>query len=105
MHDWYGYCSVSPSMEHRASQEERRTRLRVVRWAVACLVVLASAAWVSPALAACTGQSFPCDWQFKRKLTFNNATVAENLVNFPILVVLNSSRIDYSQTQDAGQDL
>src|SRR3990170_645825 len=78
---------------------------RLTRWGVgACLLFLALA-WPSPARAACPGQSFPCDWQFKRKLTFNNATVAVNLVDFPVLVVLNSSRIDYSQTQDAGQDL
>jgi len=47
----------------------------------------------------------PCDWQHRRKLTFNNSEQAENLINFPVLVVLNSSRIDYSKTQNAGQDL
>ena len=81
---------------------------RVTRWgAGACLLFLLALAWPSPAQAACTGQSFPCNWQFKRKLTFNNATVAENLVDFPVLVVLSSAKnnIDYSQTQNAGQDL
>jgi hypothetical protein len=47
----------------------------------------------------------PCNWQRRRKLTFNNSAQAENLVNFPVLVVLNSSRIDYGQTQNQGQDL
>jgi hypothetical protein len=46
-----------------------------------------------------------CNWQYKRKLTFNNSAQAENLIDFPVLVVLNSSRINYGQTQDAGQDL
>jgi hypothetical protein len=46
-----------------------------------------------------------CNWQHKRKLTFDNSAQAENLIDFPVLVVLNSSRIDYSKTQDAGQDL
>ncbi|HLE03934.1 MAG TPA: DUF2341 domain-containing protein, partial [Anaerolineales bacterium] len=67
--------------------------------------MLLALGWASPARAACPGQSFPCDWDFKRKLTFNNAGQLENLVNVPVLVVLNSSRIDYSQTQNAGQDL
>ncbi|MGH7408685.1 MAG: DUF2341 domain-containing protein, partial [Candidatus Methylomirabilales bacterium] len=84
----------------------KRTWPRVGRWAAAaCVVTLCVTAWPSPARAACSGQSFPCDWQFKRKLTFNNAGQLENLVNVPVLVVLNSTRIDYSQTQNAGQDL
>ncbi|MDZ4340169.1 MAG: hypothetical protein U1B94_08145, partial [candidate division NC10 bacterium] len=72
-------------------------RSRRSRWALAvlALTILGIVGWPLPALAACSGQSFPCDWQFKRKLTFNNATVAENLVDFPVLVVLNSTRIDY----------
>jgi hypothetical protein len=44
-------------------------------------------------------------WSHRRKLTFNNAGQPENLVDFPVLVVLNSSRIDYTRTQNAGQDL
>ncbi len=47
----------------------------------------------------------PCDWGARRKLTFNNSAQTENLVNFPVLVVLNSSRIDYGTTQNAGEDL
>src|SRR3972149_6042286 len=78
---------------------------RLTRWGVGACLLLLALAWASPARAACPGQSFPCDWDFKRKLTFNNAGQLENLVNVPVLVVLNSSRIDYSQTQNAGQDL
>ena len=44
-------------------------------------------------------------WPYKRKLTFNNSSQSENLVNFPVLIKLNSSRIDYSNTQNSGQDL
>lgn len=47
---------------------------------------------------------FDEDWQFRREITFNNADQGA-LTNFQALVVLNSSRIDYSQTQDAGQDI
>jgi len=78
---------------------------RLTRWAAAACLALLALGWSFPAHAACPGASFPCDWDLKRKLTFNNSGQAENLVNVPVLVVLNSSRIDYSQTQNAGQDL
>ena len=45
------------------------------------------------------------DWSSRRTLTFDNTTRAENLTDFPILVELNASRIDYSQTQTNGEDL
>lgn len=45
------------------------------------------------------------NWPKRQKLTFDNLARSENLVDFPVLVKLNSSRIDYSLTQDAGQDL
>jgi hypothetical protein len=44
-------------------------------------------------------------WHYRQKLTINNASSSENLTNFPMLVSLNSSRVDYANTQDAGQDL
>ena len=39
------------------------------------------------------------------KITFNNTDSAENLINFPTLVLLNSTRINYSLTQNSGQDI
>lgn len=45
------------------------------------------------------------DFKRRRLLTFDNSAHAENLVNFPVLVALDSTRIDYSQTQNGGQDL
>lgn len=48
---------------------------------------------------------FNPNWTYRKKITFDNSAQAENLVNFPVLVKLNSSRIDYSKTQDAGQDI
>jgi len=44
-------------------------------------------------------------WSKKRKLTFDNSVQSENLIDFPVLVKLNSSRIDYSLTQDNGEDI
>jgi len=48
---------------------------------------------------------YDANWQFRRQLTFDNTAQTENLTEFPVLIKLNSSRIDYSQTQDAGQDI
>ncbi|MBU3964325.1 DUF2341 domain-containing protein [Patescibacteria group bacterium] len=48
---------------------------------------------------------FDDGWHYRRKLTFNNASSTENLANFPVLVSLNSSRIDYANTQNSGQDI
>ena len=39
------------------------------------------------------------------KLTFNNASQTENLNNFPVLVKLNSSRVNYADIKDAGEDI
>ncbi|MCG2687165.1 DUF2341 domain-containing protein, partial [Candidatus Parcubacteria bacterium] len=44
-------------------------------------------------------------WSYRRTITFDNTASAENLNDFPVLVKLNSSRIDYSNTQNSGQDI
>ncbi len=44
------------------------------------------------------------NWEQRIKLVFTG-TVNEDLTDFPVLVVLNSSRISYTHTQDAGQDI
>ncbi len=44
-------------------------------------------------------------WDMRKKITFNNADSTDNLANFPVLIKLDSSRIDYSKTQSAGQDI
>ncbi len=49
-------------------------------------------------------------WKYRRKLTLDNTTsnlgvTSEALTDFPVLVVLTSSNIDYSNTQNSGQDL
>ncbi len=43
-------------------------------------------------------------WAERKKLIFNNADQLD-LDDFPVLVVLDSSRIDYSKVEDAGEDL
>ena len=44
-------------------------------------------------------------WSQRKQLTFNNTGQAENLTNFAVLVELDSTRINYALTQNAGQDL
>ncbi|HEY6508524.1 MAG TPA: DUF2341 domain-containing protein, partial [Vicinamibacterales bacterium] len=44
-------------------------------------------------------------WSQRKQLTFNNTGQAENLANFAVLVKLDSTRINYTLTQNAGQDL
>lgn len=44
-------------------------------------------------------------WGRRRPLMIQNATRAETFTNFPTLVVLDSTRVDYAQTQNSGQDL
>ena len=48
-------------------------------------------------------QSFA--WQYRKTLTFNNASQAEDLTNFPALVSLDSSNFDFSATQFDGDDI
>lgn len=52
-----------------------------------------------------TSSWYNASWAYRRKITFDNSAQAENLTNFPVLVKLDSTKIDYSNTQDAGQDI
>jgi len=45
------------------------------------------------------------DWTRRQLLTFDNSGQTENLTDFAVLVKLNSTNIDYAQTQNGGQDL
>ena len=44
-------------------------------------------------------------WDQRQQLTFDNSAQTETLIDFPVLVVLNSGNIDYLQTQANGEDL
>ncbi len=44
-------------------------------------------------------------WQNRRKLFLDNSLHANNLANFPLLVKLDATQINYGVTQSAGQDL
>ena len=59
-----------------------------------------------------TGQSswYNSSWKYIKKITFDNRTsylgvTSEALVNFPVLVKVDGSSIDYSNTQNLGQDI
>src|SRR3989344_8654011 len=58
----------------------------------------------------CSNASCDSSWAYRKKITFSNTdanlgVTSENLVNFPVLVKLSSSNIDYTKTQDSGQDI
>ncbi len=44
-------------------------------------------------------------WLYREKFTFDNSASTDNLTNFPVLITVNSTRINYAHTQDAGQDI
>jgi len=44
-------------------------------------------------------------WGLRRKITFNNSGQITNLVTFPVLIRLDSSRVEYFRTQNLGQDI
>jgi hypothetical protein len=47
-----------------------------------------------------------CSWTHRRKLTFKNSQQTQDLKSFPLLVVFQQgSRIDYTKTRNAGQDI
>src|SRR3990167_4191157 len=52
-----------------------------------------------------TSSWYNTSWAYRRKITFDNSAQTENLTNFPVLVKLDSTRINYSNTQDSGQDI
>ncbi|MHC5115306.1 MAG: DUF2341 domain-containing protein, partial [Planctomycetota bacterium] len=54
---------------------------------------------------ACPELWWDIGWNERSKLTFDNSAAGDNLGNFPVLVKLDATRIDYAKVQDAGQDL
>ncbi|MHC5115041.1 MAG: DUF2341 domain-containing protein, partial [Planctomycetota bacterium] len=69
-------------------------RARVLAIVLACLLPAGAAhGW------------WDVNWNERRELTFLNTGQSENLADFPVLVVLDSSRIDYTKTLNAGEDL
>ncbi len=47
----------------------------------------------------------PDPWTKRRKITIDNSAQAETLANFPVMVRVDSTRIDYASMQSAGQDI
>jgi len=74
-----------------------RQRARWLRTAALAALVLtlpeAALAWWNPA------------WGLRRKITIDNSGQATNLADFPLLVRLDATRVEYFRTQNAGQDI
>ncbi len=45
------------------------------------------------------------NWQYRKKLTFDNSGQSEDLDNFPVLVYLTDSNIDWTHVNNSGQDI
>ncbi len=44
-------------------------------------------------------------WQNRIKITFDNSSASVDLTDFPVLVSLTSSNVDFTKTRDSGQDI
>jgi len=44
-------------------------------------------------------------WIYRKKLTIDNSAISENLINFPVLVHLNDTTIDWTHLQNDGTDI
>ena len=55
--------------------------------------------------ATLTADWWDTDWTRRQQLTLDNLAQSETLTDFPVLIVLNSGNIDYTQTKDDGSDL
>ncbi|PLS81525.1 hypothetical protein CYG49_01875, partial [Candidatus Saccharibacteria bacterium] len=44
-------------------------------------------------------------WKSRRIINFDNPGATENLTNFPVLVYLDPTKVDYDKTQNGGQDI
>lgn len=52
-----------------------------------------------------TSNWYNTSWAYRKKITFDNSAQSANLTDFPVLVKLTSSRVDYANTQNSGQDI
>jgi hypothetical protein len=58
-----------------------------------------------PELASADTAWWDASWNARRRISFKTSTMTESYTDFPLLVLLNSSRVDYAKTQDSGQDI
>jgi len=45
------------------------------------------------------------NWNYRKKITFDNSGQSTNLTNFPVLVVLHSGNFDYAKAKSDGADI
>lgn len=64
-----------------------------------------NAAFVQLAGSAPADAWYDTDWLYRRKITFDNSAQAENLTNFPALVTLDNTDIDFAKVKAAGADI
>jgi hypothetical protein len=65
-------------------------------------VVIFAVFALAPLFGARAQQWWDADWSHRRQLVFDAASTTQPLADFPVLVILDASRIDYALTQDTG---
>lgn len=97
---------------------EVRRRFGARAWAAVLLPVIVG--WF-PAMTACSRSGFvtpdtadqgptsatwwSTSWSNRRRLGLSSLGLSESFTDLPVLVILDSNRIDYTKTQNGGQDL
>jgi biopolymer transport protein ExbB len=72
----------------------------------ACLLVRIGFAVLLVSLLPATASAWwNTSWGLRRKITFNNSGQPTNLNDFPVLVRLDNTRVEYFRTQNLGQDI
>ncbi len=45
------------------------------------------------------------EWQYRKKISFDNRGISENLINFPVGISLTTLNFDFSKVQQSGNDI
>jgi hypothetical protein len=74
---------------------------------VTVLLLLAVTSVLSPLLVVANPDPswWDTDWDYRKKLAFNNGGQTENLVNFPVLIKLTPANFNYANCESDGRDI
>ncbi len=70
-----------------------------------CTLATLIVSGVSPVIAHAADAWVDTGFLYRKKITFSNGSSTTDLTNFPVAIVLTSANIDYSKTQNSGQDI
>lgn len=78
---------------------------RTLRYNLLLALALVLVGLCLPAKQVLAASWWDASWTYRRRLTFDNSASGENLAYFPVLVYLNSTYIDWTKVQNAGEDI